>query len=170
MYKNLWKTRQFSLVPKCILTPHLMTVVKQVSYLQYFTGQWLKKKYHLQEVSNGREYGTRNIYYFLKFVTLVLEIYFEQNSVHKLENTPRSRLWKGIHSLFFILCKFYTQITGCRLHIITADFKTIYKCNNTLTRKTISLFVVLNGIQHIANVSNTTTRKLAVVGTITTRS
>lgn len=67
-------------------------------------------------------------------------------------------------------CKFYTQITGCRLHIITANFKAICKCNKTLTRKTISLFVVLNGIQHIANVSYTTTRKLAVVGTITTRS
>jgi len=51
MYKNLWKTRQFSLVPKRILTPHLMTVVKQLSYLKYFMGQWLKKKYHLQEVS-----------------------------------------------------------------------------------------------------------------------
>lgn len=132
-----------------------MTVVKQLSYLKYFTGQWLKKKYHLQEVSNGIEYGKRNIYFCLKFVTLVLEIYFEQNSVHKLENTPCSRPWKDIHfSSYF--CKFYTQITGCRLHVITADFKTIYKCNNTLTRKTISLFVVLNGIQHIANVSNTT--------------
>jgi len=128
-----------------------MTVVKQLSYLKYFTGQWLKKKYHLQEVSNGIEYGTRNIYSCLKFVTLVLEIY----SVHKLENTPCSRPWKDIHFSSY-LCKFYTQIIGCRLHVITADFKTIYKCNNTLTRKTISLFVVLNGIQHVANVSNTT--------------
>jgi len=157
MYKNLWKTRQFSLVPKSILTPHLMTVVKQLSYLKYFMGQWLKKKYHLQEVSNGMEYGTRNIYCCLKFVTFVLEIYFEQNSVHKLENTPNSRPWKDTHYFSSYFYKFYTRITGCRLHITTADFKTIYKCNNTLTRKTISLFVVLNGIQHIANVSNTTT-------------
>lgn len=49
------------------------------------------------------EYGTKNIYYCLKFVTLVLEIYFEQNSVYKLENKPYSRPWKDIHSFFFTL-------------------------------------------------------------------
>jgi len=132
-------------------------------------GQWLKKKYHLKEVSNGTEYGIRNTYYCLKFVTLVLEIYFEQNSVHKLENIPCSRPWKSIHSFFFILL----QILQTNYRMQTAYnynyYYYYYKCNKTLTRKTISLFVVLNGIQHIANIPNTTTRKLAVVGTITTR-
>jgi len=120
MYKNLWKTSQFSLVPEHILTPHLRTVVKQLSYLKYFMGQWLKKKYHLQEVSKGMEYGTRNIYYCLKFVTLVLKIYFEQNSVYKLENTPCSRPCKDIHSFFFVL-----------LQILHTNFRmqTAYNCS-----------------------------------------
>lgn len=46
----------------------------------------------------------------------------------------------------------------------------IFLMDQRLTFKTVPLLFIFNRIQHIANIANTTTGKLAIVRTITTRS
>jgi len=75
--------------------------------------------------------------------------------------------------LTFSLCFLETLHTNHRMH--TIDILQLYpkvtvNSNVTLTTKAIPLFLVLNGIQNVANISNAATWKFAVVGTITTRS
>jgi hypothetical protein len=133
-----------------------MTVVKQLSCLKYFIGKQLKKK----EWNQRTEFSTRNTQYCLKFVTLVttnLSLTKFCTQTEKYSYTMQQTLESYTFIFLCTFAHFTHKLQEADSMYSTANFKILYKCNTILTREAISLFVILNGIQHIADVSNTTT-------------